>query len=154
MSQFSLFDSNRWRDSITKKNILTLTKYEKYVSRNKTEQNKYNLKSHGSHQSWKVLESPGIWKESWKCLEFCWDFGKVLDFFLWSNSPKERFLSKHHHFLGFLCMLNLAVHWLAAMIFIWVILDAIMSIYSQHITGWQYSNLRLRSYTWTAELHV
>ena len=34
---------------------------------------------------------------------------KVLDF-LWSNSPKERFVSKHQHFSGFLCILNLAVY--------------------------------------------
>ena len=72
-----------------------------------------------------VLESPGI--------------------FLWSNSPKERLPSKHQDFLGFCCMSNLAVHWLTAVIFIWGILDAIMSIYSQHITRWQYSNLQLRA---------
>ena len=46
------------------------------------------------------LEMPGILMKLWKSAGF----------FSWSNSPKERFLSKHHHFLGFLCMLNLAVH--------------------------------------------
>ena len=81
--------------------------------------------SHGSHQFWKVLESRSIWKESWKVL-------KSPGIFLCSNSPKERFLSKNQHFSGFLCMLNLAVHWLTAMIFIWGILDAIMFIFSAH----------------------
>ena len=58
---------------------------------------------HGSRQFWKVLENPRIWKESWKALEFCWNFGKVKKEswnFLWSNSPEERFLSKHQHFFG------------------------------------------------------
>ena len=74
----------------------------------------WNLKS--------VLESPGILLKFWK----------NPGIFLWLNKPKERFLSKHQHFSGFLCMLNLAVHWLTALIFIWGILDAIMSIYSHH----------------------
>ena len=82
-------------------------------------------------KSWNLkrgLESPGIllkfWKSPWKVLNF-----------LWSNSPKERLLRKQQHFLGFFCMLNPAVHWLTAVIFIWGILDAIMFIYYQHITG-------------------
>ena len=54
-------------------------------------------------------------------------------------------LSKHQHFSGFLCMSNVAVHWLTAVIFIWDILNAIMSIYDQYITGWRYSNLQLRA---------
>ena len=90
---------------------------------------------HGFHYAWKVLEfekSPGkYWKSSAN--------------FLRSNSLKERFLSKRQHFSGFLCMLNLAVQWLTAMIFIWGVLHATMSIYSQHITGWRYSNLQLRA---------
>ena len=93
---------------------------------------------HGSHHSWQVLESPGILVKFWKSP------GKVLGFLFWSDSSKERFLSKHH-FAGFLCMLNLAVHWLTALIFIWVILGTIMSIYTQHITGWRYSDLPLRA---------
>ena len=55
-----------------------------------------------------------------------WNFAKILEkswkcpgIFLWSDSPKERFLSKHQHFSGFLCMLNLAFHRLTAVIFIW-----------------------------------
>ena len=54
-----------------------------------------------------------------------WNFAKILEkswkcpgIFLWSDSPKERFLSKHQHFSGFLCMLNLAFHRLTAVIFI------------------------------------
>ena len=82
-----------------------------------------------------VLESPGILLKFWKSSGI----------FLWSNSLKERFLSKHQHFSGFLCMLNLAVHWLTAVIFIWGILNAMMPIYSQHITGWQHSNFQLRA---------
>ena len=74
----------------------------------------WNLKS--------VLESPGILLKLWKSPGI----------FLWPIKPKERFLSKHQYFSGFLCMLNLAVHWLTALIFIWGILDAIMSIYSHH----------------------
>ena len=38
-----------------------------------------------------------------------WNFVEILENsrnFLWSNSPKERFLSKHQHFSGFLCMTN------------------------------------------------
>ena len=98
-----------------------------------------------------VPTSPG---KSWKLMEFekrpgkSWNFAEILEnswkspgIFLWSNSPKGKFLSKHQHFLGFLCILNQAVHWLTAVIFIWGILDPIMSIYSQHITGWWYSNL-------------
>ena len=105
-----------------------------------------------SHQSWKVLESPGIWKKSWKMLEspeillkFWKSPGTFLEFFLRSNSPEERFLNKHQHFSDFLCILNVAIHWLTAVIFIWGILDAIMSTYSQHITGWRYSNLQSRA---------
>ena len=102
-----------------------------------------------------VPSSPG---KSWKVLKFekspgkSWNFAEILEkslnspgIFLWSNSPEERFLSKHQHFSSFLCVLNVAVHWLTAVIFIWGILDAIMSIYSQHITGWWYSNLQLRA---------
>ena len=37
---------------------------------------------HGFHQSWKVLE-------------FFLKFWKSPGFFLWLNSPKERFLNKH-----------------------------------------------------------
>ena len=104
-------------------------------------------------KSWnlkRVLESPGI------LLKFCqstgksWNFAEILSkhwkspgIFLWSNSLKERFLSKHHHFFGFLCMLNPAVHWLTALIFMWGILDAIMSIYSQHVTVSWYSNIQI-----------
>ena len=85
-----------------------------------------------------VLESPGIWRECLKVLEFCWNFGKVLEFVccekerFQSKSPKKRCLSKHQHFSSFLCMLNSAVHWLTAVIFIWGILDAIISTYSHH----------------------
>ena len=89
------------------------------------------------------LESPEIWKESQKVLKFYQNFGKVLEFFH-SQIVQERFLSKHQHFSGFFCMLNLAVPWLTAVIFIWGILGAIMSIYTQHVTGWQYSNLPSR----------
>ena len=61
-----------------------------------------------------VLTSP---VKSWKVLEFekspgkSWNFAEILEKswnFLWSNSPKETFLSKHQHFSGFLYMLNLA----------------------------------------------
>ena len=92
---------------------------------------------HGPHQSWKVLESPGIQKSpgvSWKVLEFCRNFGKALEIFC-GETIQKRFLSKHQHFSDFLCMLNLAIHGLTAMIFILGILDAIISIYSQHVTG-------------------
>ena len=99
------------------------------------------------HRSWfpPVLESPGIWKASWKVLEFekhpgkSWNFNEILEKswnFFCGQTVQKRFLSKQQHFLGFLCMLNLAVYRLTAVIFIWSILDAIMSIYSQHITGW------------------
>ena len=82
---------------------------------------------YGSHQSWKVLENPGILLKFWKSP------GKTLEFFLWSNSPKERFLSKDQHFSGFLYMLNLAVHWLTAVIFIWCIyIGCNVYIFSAH----------------------
>ena len=86
-------------------------------------------------KSWnlkRVLESPGILLKFWK------NPGKVLEFLccekerFQSKSPKERFLNKHQHFSDFVCMLHSAVHWLTAVIFIWGILDAIMSIYSHH----------------------
>ena len=54
-------------------------------------------------RSWnlkRALESPGILPKFWKSPGI----------FLWLNSPKERFLSKHQHFSGLFCMLNLAVH--------------------------------------------
>ena len=38
-----------------------------------------------------VLESPGIWKVSWKVLEFCWNFGKVLEFFCGQSNQKRDF---------------------------------------------------------------
>ena len=57
-----------------------------------------------------VLTSP---VKSWKVLEFekspgkSWNFAEILEkslnspgIFLWSNSPEERFLSKHQHFFG------------------------------------------------------
>ena len=66
---------------------------------------------HGSHQSWKILESPGILLKFWKSP------GKVLEFFC-GQTAQKRFLSKHQHFSGFLCMLNLAVRGLTAVIFI------------------------------------
>ena len=47
--------------------------------------NIYISYTHASHQFWKVLESPGILLKFWKSHGI----------FLWSNSPKERFLSKH-----------------------------------------------------------
>ena len=50
-----------------------------------------------SEKSWnlkRVLESPGILLKFWKSQK------RVLEFFLWSNSPEERFLSKHQHFFG------------------------------------------------------
>ena len=80
-------------------------------------------------KSWKVMEfekSPG---KSWNFADILEKFWKSPEIFLWSNSPKERSLSKHQHFSGFLCMLNLAVHWLTALIFIWGVLVAIMSIH-------------------------
>ena len=57
----------------------------------------------GSHQSWKVLDSPKIWRESWQVLEFSWYFeifwnllkyfGKVLEkswnFFVVKQSKRE-----------------------------------------------------------------
>ena len=56
-------------------------------------------------KTWKVLEveeSPG---KSWNFAEIFFEKSwKSPEIFLWSNSPKERFLSKHQHFLGFLCM--------------------------------------------------
>ena len=95
-----------------------------------------------------VLESAEIWKESWNVLEspgillkFQKSPKKALNFFLVKQSKRE--ISKHKHFSGFLCMLNLAFYWLTALIFIWGVLDAIMSIYSHHITRWQYSKLQL-----------
>ena len=76
-----------------------------------------SISIHGSHQSWKVLESPEIWKKSWKVLEspkillkFWKSPGTFLEFFLWLNGPEERFLNKHQHFSDFLCMLNVAIH--------------------------------------------
>ena len=76
-------------------------------------------------KSWnlkRVLESPGIWKESWKVLKFeksprkswnlkrvlespeIWNFAEILEkswrsprIFLWSSSLKERFPSKCQH---------------------------------------------------------
>ena len=88
---------------------------------------------HGSHQSCKVQEIPGIllkfWKSPWNVLR--------------SNSLKERFLSKHQDFSGFLSILNVTVHWLTALIFIWGILDPTVLLYSQHITGWRYSNIQI-----------
>ena len=82
---------------------------------------------YGSHQSWKVLENPGILLKFWKSP------GKTLEFFLWSNSPKERFLSKDQHFSGFLYMLNLAVRWLTAVIFIWwIYIGCNVYIFSAH----------------------
>ena len=64
-----------------------------------------------------VLQSPGnpwnfaeilekSWKSPWNVLR--------------SNSLKERFLSKHQDFSGFLSILNVTVYWLTALIFIGV----------------------------------
>ena len=86
-----------------------------------------------SVKSWnlkRVLESPGILLKFWKSP------GKILEFFLWSNSPKERSLSKYQQFPGFLCMLYLAVHWLTAVISIWDILDAIINVYIFSALNW------------------
>ena len=62
-------------------------------------------------QAWfsPVLESPG---KSWNLAEILEKSWKSPGIFLRSSTPKEGYLSKHQHFLGFLCMLNLAVHWL------------------------------------------
>ena len=85
-----------------------------------------------------VLESPGIFLKFWK------NPGNVLGFFC-GGTFQRRFLSKDQHFSGFLCMLNLEVHGLTAVLFIWGILDAIMSKYSEQIAGCRYSNLQLRA---------
>ena len=53
---------------------------------------------HGSHQSRKVVEfekSPGKSSNFAESLEKSW---KSPGIFLWSNSSKERYLSKHQHF--------------------------------------------------------
>ena len=50
---------------------------------------------------WKVLEfeeSPG---KPWNFAEILENSKKSPGIFLWSNSPEERFLSKHQHFFGF-----------------------------------------------------
>ena len=49
---------------------------------------------------WKVLEfeeSPG---KPWNFVEILEKSKKSPGIFLWSNSPEERFLSKHQHFFG------------------------------------------------------
>ena len=61
-------------------------------------------------RSWKVLKfekNPG---KSWSFTEVLEKSWKSHELFLWSNSPKERFLSKHQHLSGLFYMLNLAVH--------------------------------------------
>ena len=83
---------------------------------------------------WKVLE----FKRVLECPGKSWNFAEILEKALeifCGETIQKRFLSKHQHFSGFLCMLNLAIHGVTAMIFILGILDAIISINSQHVTG-------------------
>ena len=65
-----------------------------------------NLKKNPG-KSRNLKKNPGKSRNFAEILEKSWKSPAI---FLWSNSPKERILSKQQHFSGFLCMLNLAVH--------------------------------------------